>query len=143
MQGYGYYSRQSQTLAACAILAGLASTPPVMTTSAGIAQQGRAEYTQFWHQSMWSASLAEEFKVARGDVAYGKTVMASYEGCLPQVVDFGASPRSPIKAFSCLNRRPAREGAECSWSVRVPSLFFNVAIVVGRTSLAIFSGYAG
>ena len=36
-------NRQSQTLAACAILAGLASTPPVMTTSAGIVQQGRAE----------------------------------------------------------------------------------------------------
>ena len=48
-------SRQSQTLAACAILAGLASTPSVMTTSAGIVQQGRAEYKQYWHQSMWSA----------------------------------------------------------------------------------------
>ena len=47
-------SRQSQTLAACAILAGLASTPSVMTTSAGVVQQGRAEYTQYWHQSMWS-----------------------------------------------------------------------------------------
>ena len=78
-------SRQSQTLAACAILAGLASTPSVMTTSAGIVQQGRAEYTQYWHQSMWSASLAEEFKLAGGDIAYGQTVMASYEGCPPQV----------------------------------------------------------
>ena len=78
-------SRQSQTLAACAILAGLASKPSVMTTSAGIVQQGRAEYKQYWHQSMWSASLAEEFKLAGGDVAYGNTVMASYEGCPPQI----------------------------------------------------------
>ena len=78
-------SMQSQTLAACAILAGLASTPSVMTTSAGIVQQGRAEYKQYWHQSMWSASLAEEFKLAGGDVAYGNTVMASYEGCPPQI----------------------------------------------------------
>ena len=79
------YSRQSQTLAACAILAGLVSTPPVMTTTAGLVQQGKQEYTQFWHQSMWSASLAEEFKLAGGDVAYGKTIMASYEGCPPQM----------------------------------------------------------
>ena len=32
------YNRQLQTLAACATLAGLAPTPPAMTTTAGIVQ---------------------------------------------------------------------------------------------------------
>ena len=45
----------------------------------------RDEAMNFWHQTQWSAALAEEFELAGGDAEHGLPVMTSYEGCPPQM----------------------------------------------------------